>query len=842
MKKLIALVLAVLMLVGLLAACDEKETTAPTEGTTKPTTKPTEPGQTEPTKLDYCIGTNDGYYTFRDYTAVSPSNWNELTYQDANDSTLISYLNSSFFTYDFVFDPITGEPIDGEYTVKYAAVIDLQDVTAEYKEAWGLAGDTGFAYKFTLRDDLVWDNGDPIVAEDFIYSMQEQLNPLFQNYRADSFYAGSVNIVGAQSYAKQGLSLDTVDNGSAKIYAMEDLVKGENGVYTQPDGNPVYFALTEGLSWCSGNSVAAYANAGYLDAEAFAALKALADAETGRVAVTDESIALWLQLIDTDSWGHEDASYLFNYLVYPYTYPEFSWDNVGLLATGKYEMVVLLTNPLELIDEEGNLTYHCGYDFSGLPLVHKETYEACKVAPQEGSELWTTTYNTSLETTRSWGQYVLTSFQTDKEFVVERNTKWYGYYLPEHEGLYQTDRIVVETIKEWGTAWLKFLAGQIDGIGIDPTIADEYKGSSRAIFTPDDYIQSAQLQSNKEALENRETAGVNKTILTYTDFRMAMSLAVNRADYANKCTTSSLAGFGIFNSMHYYDVANGGVYRNTDEAKEVLCKVYGIDVSKFASLDEAVNSITGYNLDKARELVTAAYNQALADGEISATDKVVLTYGSSTDNESTRRHYDYLSKAWIEMCVGTPLEGRIEIEFDASFGTKWATDFRAGAYDICMGGWSGAAWDPGYFLLAYLDPGYKYAAGWDTDAHMMTFTMKGVGENGADITETMSLMDWYACLNGLSGCKYDWSEAALKQEQRLQLIAALEGEVLGTYYTVPMFYSFGASLLSYKLDYITRSYNTFMGYGGLKYATYKYTDEEWANAVFEQGGELDYKR
>ena len=33
-------------------------------------------------------------YTYNDYTAVSPSNWNELTYQDNNDTQIMSYMNS----------------------------------------------------------------------------------------------------------------------------------------------------------------------------------------------------------------------------------------------------------------------------------------------------------------------------------------------------------------------------------------------------------------------------------------------------------------------------------------------------------------------------------------------------------------------------------------------------------------------------------------------------------------------------------------------------------------------------------------------------------------------------
>jgi hypothetical protein len=125
---------------------------------------------------------------------------------------------------------------------------------------------------------------------------------------------------------------------------------------------------------------------------------------------------------------------------------------------------------------------------------------------------------------------------------------------------------------------------------------------------------------------------------------------------------------------------------------------------------------------------------------------------------------------------------------------------------------------------------------------MMTFTMEGVkGEDGEDITDTMSLMDWYDCLNGNSGCRYDFSSNGLPEAQRLQLIAALEKEVLKVYYTVPLQNRFSASLISFKVDYVTYEYNTFMGYGGVKYMTYNFCDVEWNAEVAKQGGTLNYK-
>jgi len=803
MKKILALVMALCMLCGIAVA---EETSA-----------------------------QEGVYTYNTYNTLSPSNWNELTYQDNNDTDILSPISGSFFTYDFKFDEY-GEILPGEFEVEFSAATALEDVTAQYAEAWNLPADgKGYAWKITLRDDLKWENGDAIKAEDFVYTMSEQLNPLFQNYRADSFYVGSTIIANAASYVKQGQSV-VEDNSATGKYTVADLVKGEDGVYTQPDGGKISFALTTALDWCSGNTVTDYA--AYLDAEAFAALQALADAD-GNVAVTDDTIALVTKLIDTDNWGHEPPENVPYYMVYPFTYPALDFSEVGIfVGDNEYELVVVLEKALDLLKEDGTLAYKAAYNFSSLPLVHKATYEACKIAPTEGVTLWTSNYNSSVETTMSWGPYKLESFQSGTQYVLTKNDQWYGYNMPENEGLYQTDRRVVNIVKDWNSAWLMFLAGEVDGISIDVSIADDYKNSERAYFTPSDFVGSLQLQSNVTELKNRESEGINKSIMGYVDFRKALSLGINREDYNNQCTTASKPGFGLFNSMHYYDVANGGVFRNTDEAKQVLCDIYGVDATQYASLDDAEAAITGYNLDLARELVTKAYNEALAAGDIKETDIVKLTFGTGSITEAVTRRFNFISDAWKKMVETTPLEGRLEMEIQ-DFASAWANDFRAGKYDVCMGGWTGAAWDPGYFLLAYLDPGYMYSKAWDTANTQMTFTMKGVGENGADITETMGLLDWYACLNGTG--KYDWSSNALEESQRLQLIAALEKEVLKVYYTVPLQNEFSASLLGYKVDYITYEYNTFMSYGGLKYMTYNYDDAQWAAAVAEQNGELNYK-
>ena len=153
-------------------------------------------------------------------------------------------------------------------------------------------------------------------------------------------------------------------------------------------------------------------------------------------------------------------------------------------------------------------------------------------------------------------------------------------------------------------------------------------------------------------------------------------------------------------------------------------------VSKYDSLDDAVDAITGYDLDEARKLIDIAYDKAVAAGQIDDDDVVFLTMGSGAINETVTRRFNYISDAWKELVKGTKLEGRLETE-TKDFSDAWATDFRLGKYDVCMGGWTGAAWDPGYFLLAYLSPAYMYSAAWDTSAEMLQFTMVGAAEDGS---------------------------------------------------------------------------------------------------------------
>ena len=777
-------------------------------------------------------------YTYNTYVYSLPTNWNLLTYMDNNERNIIDYINGKFFEFDYKFDE-EGNIIPGKFDVEYSAATRLEDVTSDYVgEEWDIKDtDHHRAYKITLRDDLKWDDGTPINAYDFVYTMKELLNPDFKHYRADSYYIGNIIIHNAENYVNQD---STTLVSARKFYETWD-ASATDIVFDLSSSSVVgdWINTNYGSYLVSQTPAWVLVAGGYVSDVTEEEILSIEGKTPAEIYANEEYKAIFENVLSF--WQTEPNEEL-DFFSIEYNYSQMSFDQVGLFvpSSNPYELVIILDKPLQLLNEDGSLSYEAAYNFSSLPLVHRGKYEVNKVRPNGGNNLWTSKYNSSVSTTASWGPYKLTSYNS-KGYVLEKNPYWYGNSMEEYDGQYQTETINCEVIKDWNIAWLKFKAGEIDGIGIDFSIADEYKGSERAYFTSDDLIISLHLQSSKEALEARESENVNKTILTYVEFRQALSLAIDRNEYNKMCTTSSLAGYGLFNSMHYYDVASGGVYRNEDVAKQVLCDVYGVNVEQYESLDAAYAAITGYNLELARKLVDVAYDKAFADGEIDADDIVKLQFGSSVINTNVTRNHNFIKESWKELVKGTKLEGRLDFEEDKAAGNAWSNDFRAGTYDVCMGGWSGASWDPGYFLLAYLSPDYMYSNAWDTSAQLMEFTMPGAGEDGEDITDTLSLIDWYNCLNNNAGCKYYWGEGSLPNSKRLLLIAALEKEVLSTYYTIPIQNQYSASLISYKVDYITYEYNTFMEFGGIRYLTYNFDDEEWELEVNRQGGSIDYR-
>lgn len=781
-------------------------------------------------------------YTLREYTSQMPGQWCTILSSDAVNNDMESYMTSAFYEFNYKFDA-DGKIVPGAYTVEYSASTKLEDVTKKYAGQYGLAADAekGQAFAMTLRNDLKWDDGTPIKAADFVYTMSQQLSPNYLFDTASNYYSGNYVIHNAQNYVKQGQK-GWFDNGNMNL-KYSDLALGADGKYTLK-GNECTIALKKPLVWLQGKTLEFYVTNApqFFDTEAYASLLALAN-ENGDVAVTAESLALLTTVITAKAaWG-ETKENTVGYMYVNYEYPAMDFSEVGyFVGDNEYELVMVIDGTLKPLDEEGNLTYEAGYYFSNWPLVKKDLWEQCEDTTKTP---YANSYCTTLEKSASWGPYKLTNYQTDKTYTVSRNDKWFGYGLEQYAKQYQTDTIITNKIPEWDTAWMSFRLGEYDSVSMDVKIANEYRTSRQAYFTPD----TATFDLNLQSLATSRTDKRNNLLLNYEDFRKAISLAINRDDYCAKNSPSSQAALGLLNSMYYNDVENGKVYRDSVQAKEAILNAYGAEKVEggwkvgnvvYSKIDEAVDATTGYNVTLARQLMTSAYNKAKADGKYSDGEKIVLTFGISEQTANTDRIKNWFQAAFDDATKGTAFEGKISIEYFVFSDKTWSEQFENGEYDLCFGAWGNAPFNPAYLLCeTQISDDNRYAKAWDPTA--VEVTVKATpDEKHKDGVYTYNLEQWRLILQGKEGCPVNFKKN-FSMEDQLTALGAVETAILKAYYSIPVYSRYSASLMGYKTDYITYEYNTFMGYGGIRYMSYNFDDTEWAAFVAEKGGELNYK-
>lgn len=822
---LIAMVLVVVLCASVLTAC-KKDKGNGDGNVTKPGT-----GWEDP-KM----------YTMREYTAQMPSQWCTILSSDNVNNTMESYFTSAFYEFNYKFDA-NGKIVPGAYTVEYSAATKLEDVTKKYAGKYGLAADAekGQAFAMTLRNDLKWDDGTPIKAADFVYTMMQQLSPKYLFATASNYYSGNYVIHNAQNYVKQGQK-GWFDNGNMNL-AYSDLALGADGKYTLK-GNECTIALKKPLVWLQGNTLDSYVTNApqYFDTAAYASLLALADAN-GDVAVTAESLALLTTVITAKAaWG-ETKENTVGYMYVNYEYPAMDFSEVGyFVGDNEYELVMVIDGTLNPLDAEGNLTYEAGYYFSNWPLVKKDLWERCE---DQSKTPYANSYCTTQEKSASWGPYKLTNYQDQKTYTVSRNDKWFGYGLPQYANQYQTDAIVTEKIEEWDTAWLAFQKGNLDGIGMDVKIAADYRTSKRAYFTPETYTFDLNIQSNATSKTDKR----NNLLLNYADFRKAISLSLDRDDYCAKNNPSSQAALGLLNSMYYYDVENGKVYRDTIQAKEAILNAYGatknadgswkVGETTYTDIEDALDATTGYNLTLARQLVESAVAQAKKDGKYSDDDEIILTYGIETQSANTDRVKNWFQAAFDNMTKGTSIEGKVKIEYFMFSSATWSEQFADGEYDLCFGAWGNAPFNPAYLLCeTQISDENRYAVKWDPTT--VEVTVKATPDDKhKDGNYTYNLAQWRLILQGKDGCPVNFKNFPM--EDQLAALGAVETAILKEYYSIPVFSRYSASLMGYKVDYISYEYNTFMGYGGIRYMTFNYDDTAWAEFVASNNNILNYK-
>lgn len=840
-KSIVALLLALAMMFSVVA-CGNTDTTETTTGNDNG-------GETPANKVE----TFEGDFTWKDSVSTLATNWNPHTYETADDSYPLDYIVTGLYTfiYNDELNPVEGKDAYAGYKIvpEMAAAMPVdvtEDIKANYPQ-FNIPADatSGYAYKIDLNPDAKWQDGTPINADTYVYSMQKLLDSKLLNYRATDYVDGDLAIAGGKNYSLSGLSVkaDNSTDGETFVYEWSTITKSGDG-YVTPDGAKVYFAMSATLPYL-GDSLTTYAayNPNH------EALMALADAE-GYVPVTDESIELLKAFITSDVWGNEPVEYLGYYTVYDKTYEEYGWDTVGCLKTGDYQITLVL--------EKALAGFYLYYNLSGNWLVYEDLYESCLKQVGDG---FVSTYNTSVETTMSYGPYKLVSYQEDKAMRFEKNENWFGYndgkhiYVDPEDGktypMYQTTAVDCQVVAEAETRKLMFLKGELMGYGLQAADFDTYRGSDYCHATPATSTfflilnGHASAIANREAAEDFDTTKYDLQILTLESFKRAMALSYDRDLFASTVSPARSGAYGLIGTAYVYDPDTGARYRDSDQAKKALCDFYSVDVSKYESLDDAVDSITGYDVEGARDFFAKAFAEAVELGYITDTDAdgksdqtIRIEYALSADSDFMTTTINYLNSKLAEVLVGTPFEGKIEFYKSAPYGNAWSTKIKSGLSDTVLGGWSGSMLNPYSLTDLYVNPSRAYDAAWyNAETVDLTLTL-----DGKEIT--MNLKQWSDALNGaaveVNGTTYNFGDGIADVETRLTILAGIETQVLLGYNYLPMLEDGSMALLSQQVYYVVEDYSPVMGRGGLAYTKYNYNDAEWAAYIAEQGGELKY--
>lgn len=757
----------------------------------------------DPNPVDNGQGTNpdqgttpvaEGKYTLYDSLAGSPDTWNPHEWETATDRYIMDY--TTLGLYEFVL---------AESKDKYEIIPEMAeempiDVTSNYvgNETFGVPADAteGWAYTVKLNENACWQNGVKINADTYIYSLQQILNWQMKNYRASDQYEGSVVIANAEAYYKQ----------QAPIYT--DIYTGEKDA----DGNPIYrdvedkdmkFSLINPVAFFGDSAKSYYSSYAdyFLDADGNDIFEKYSKEDY--YDLTEEAKADILTVCEAFGDTNPEA-----YKEFCFTYDGISepvdWSSVGILKTGEYEITYVLGKPAT--------SFYFKYGTSSIPLVYEELYEANK---KQTGDIIKTSYGTSVDTYMSYGPYILTEYQADKQITLAKNENWWGYTDGKHVGQYQTTDISCQIVKQQATELQLFLQGKLDNVSLVAADMETYRTSDYIMYTPQTYTTKISMNSSLNALKARETEGINKRILSYKDFRHAISLSFDREQFAAQCTATHSAGFGIINSMYIYDPENGLSYRSSKQAQETLCTLYGTS---------SVDDITGYDKVEAAKLFTQAYEQCLADGNISETDKIELEFLTYNSDEAYVKMITFFQEGINAATVGTPLEGRITIKMTPD--EAYYDHAQAGQFEMIFSTWGGNSLDPFNMLSCYCDKSKMFEYGFEPDKETLTINV-----NGTDVTKTF--YDWYLSLD--SG---EYLSADI--DTKLNILAKVELGLLETYNCPPIYYRTVTSLHSQKINYATDEYVELVEFGGVRFMTYNYTDEEWEEYCKSQNYQLTY--
>ena len=365
----------------------------------------------------------------------------------------------------------------------------------------------------------------------------------------------------------------------------------------------------------------------------------------------------------------------------------------------------------------------------------------------------------------------------------------------------------------------------------------EYATSDNLYKADETYTMSFFFNTGLENLKEMDASkgNTNSVVLSNENFRKAMSLAIDRTDFV-AATEGWKPAYSLMNNLYYYDIYNDPTtsYRGSEQAMQGICNLYGVEYGAgkaYATLEEAYQSITGYNLTEAKALMKTACEELVAAGLYTAGQNIVIRIGwakgsmGSADEKQLTKINQYINAALEGSGFGT-----IKFEAVDNIPDRYG-DVAKGEYAIGWGAWGGAAFYPFRNMQVYCDP-YQYSINekgcWDPTSTTLTITI-----NGEEVTKT-----WYEWSGALIGTGA-YAEADF--DTKLLITATMEEEFLKLYYRIPFAGTTVCTMLGDQVSFYTEDYNIMYGWGGLQLASWNYNDTEWYNYVQSNNGTLNYQ-
>ena len=794
-------------------------------------------------------------YTYREAVAVLSGNWNPHQALSSEEAYPNQYLSRGLYSVVFndAIHPVEGKKPFTGYTVIPEMAGDLpEDITDSFRwdhPEFEIPEGKGYVYRIPLNPQACWENGKPINGETYVQSIRRLLDPGLKNSVAADLYTGELVISGSEDYANQGqtiiLSLQELQQktGASDIRVLLEQAGQQPGWlnWQRTFGKAYDF---ENFPWMPGARI---------DPQGFCLEGEDRETETPlTLAQLWEFLSQYL--ISQGVSPEESESFLTAMVCTPYSYPEqMNFEGVGVIASGEYELTLVLARPLT--------GFHLLYNLTSSYLVEPELYDSC-VKKKNG--VLTCSYGTSPETTLSCGPYRLEAYESGKHMKYQRNPLWYGYSDQLHRfvdprddltyRMYQADRVETYQTADAGSQKNHFLQGKLTAYGLQPQDFGEYRNSEFCYSDPSDMVLFLIMNGDLNALQHREQAEgfdpehQDLETMTLRSFRQAIAASLDKEVFAATLSPARSGAYGLVGEPYICDPKTGTRYRDTDQAKQVLCSFYGADPENYGGdLDAAAASVRGYDPQKARVLFAQAFEEGLQagfltdqDGDGLSDQTVNIEYCVDTDTEFKDRVVKFLNQEVGNVTRGTPFENRIAFHKSQPYGSSWYEQFCEGRTDLVMAGWTGSILNPFALTELYTDGKSQYDGAW-FDASQVPMTLEL--EDG-ETELTLSLRQWSQALNGTPvntrEGTYQFGELQAGEEQRLKILAGLEEALLETYNYIPMLQDGNMHLLSKQAAYVVEQYQPVIGRGGLAYLRFRYTDRDWAEYVQDQGGQLPY--